>query len=144
MDAAITELPEALEIIRKLNVRIDQLTTQLDWLRRQLFGAKSERLVPTAEGTPALPGFEPEPKIEPPAPEQVAAHERKPREKFGWGEIPEGLPREEEVVDVPEAERAGMELVGYDVSERLARRTSSSRWSSGRSTPTSPTRCGAW
>jgi transposase len=52
----------------------------------------------------------------------VAAHERKTREKCGWNEIPADLPREEVIIDVPEAEREGMELIGYEVSERVARR----------------------
>ncbi len=34
----------------------------------------------------------------------------------------EDLPREEEIIDVPEAERVGMELIGYETSERYARR----------------------
>jgi len=44
------------------------------------------------------------------------------REKFGWDEIPENLPRKEVIIDVSEAERVGMELIGYETSERLARR----------------------
>ena len=38
-------------------------------------------------------------------------------------EIPADLPREERVIDVPEEEREGMILIGYDESERIAYRT---------------------
>lgn len=38
-------------------------------------------------------------------------------------EIPAGLPREERIIDVPEAEREGLTLIGYAESERIAYRT---------------------
>ena len=115
--AVITDRKTA-EIIATLTAQIDELQFQLAWFKRQLFGAKSEKLIPADADSPSLPGFAPEPQPEPPA----EAHERKAREKSDWNEIPADLPREEEIIDVPEAEREGMELIGYEVSERLARR----------------------
>lgn len=38
-------------------------------------------------------------------------------------EIPASLPREERIIDVPEAEREGLTLIGYAESERIAYRT---------------------
>ena len=38
-------------------------------------------------------------------------------------EIPADLPREERIIDVPEAEREGLTLIGYAESERIAYRT---------------------
>ena len=43
--------------------------------------------------------------------------------RFPLSEIPADLPREERVIDVPEEEREGMILIGYDESERIAFRT---------------------
>jgi len=117
-----TALQNALEQIKILTAQNAKLTAQLAWFQRQLFGAKSEKFVPLPDDAPPLPGFEPEAPSEPPEPQQVEAHDRKAREKFGWDEMPENLPREEVIIDVPEAERVGMELIGYEVSERLARR----------------------
>lgn len=53
----------------------------------------------------------------------VAEHERKVRQANALSEIPADLPREERVIDVPEEERLGMVLIGYDESERIAYRT---------------------
>ena len=53
----------------------------------------------------------------------VAEHERKVRQANALSEIPADLPREERVIDVPEEEREGMILIGYDESERIAYRT---------------------
>ena len=52
-----------------------------------------------------------------------AEHERKVRQPNALSEIPADLPREERVIDVPEEEREGMILIGYDESERIAYRT---------------------
>ena len=94
---------------QSLSGQVEKLTLQVAWFQRQLFGAKSEKFVPVPEGTALLPGFEAAPEAAPVEPAQhVESHERKPREKFGWNEIPADLPREEVVIDVPEAERAGM------------------------------------
>ncbi len=110
-------------MIRRQAEIIEKLTVQIAWFQRQLFGAKSEKFVPVPEGTALLPGFEATPEAVPSEPAQyVESHGRKPREKFGWNEIPSDLPREEVVIDVPEAERSGMELIGYEISERVARR----------------------
>jgi len=125
-----TEVAEEPEIIirqltfqnEKLTQKVTELTEQLAWFKRQLLGAKSEKLVTIDNDAPALPGFDTDPAPEPSEKQTVAEHERKKREKFGWDEIPENLPREEVIIDVPETEREGMELIGYDVSERLARR----------------------
>lgn len=108
---------------QSLAAQIEKLTAQITWFQRQLFGAKSEKLVPMPENTPLLPGFEPAQEaiaVEPA--QRVEAHERKPREQFGWNEIPADLPREEVIIDVPEEERVGMTLIGYEISERVARR----------------------
>lgn len=115
-----------LQIIDDLRHENTELRRQNEWLKRQIFGAKSEKLMPQSDATLPLPGFEPPeaPKASPTESdtEPVAAHERKKRDKNGWSEMAEDLPREEVIIDVPEAERVGMELIGYEISERYARR----------------------
>jgi len=48
-----------------------------------------------------LPGLEaPETEVSGTIVQKVSEHERKVREKNGWEEIPEGLPREERITDI--------------------------------------------
>ncbi|MFI3301515.1 MAG: IS66 family transposase [Candidatus Gastranaerophilales bacterium] len=100
---------------------IEKLTNQLEWFKRNMFGSKSEKFRPI--DNPTLPWLETmeEPKAEPPK-KQVQSHDRKTRDNNGWSNIPENLPREAVIIDVPEEERVGMKLIGYEVSERYARR----------------------
>ena len=67
------------------------------------------------------PRFFPE-EMSPESPKEVptatvAEHERKVRQANALSEIPGDLPREERVIDVPEEERLGMVLIGYEESE---------------------------
>ncbi len=117
-------------VIVALGEEIQKLKEQNEWLKRQMFGAKSERIVDNPDA-PFLPGME---LIGPAKPEEsklkVETHERKAhRNQTGWQELPADLPREEIVIKVPEAQRldsAGneLELIGYEITERLAWRSS--------------------
>jgi transposase len=118
-------LKDALAVIGDLTDKLLKLERENAWLKRQIFESRSEKLTPLYDGTDFLPGLEiPAEKEEssPPS-EQIKAHQRKPRKKNGWDEIPDGLPVEETVIDVPESEREGMELIGYDESKRIAYRS---------------------
>ncbi len=126
--------PDALEIIQKQEVllkdqavKIITLEQQLDWLKRQVFGAKSERFIDATSEHPLLPGME----LATPAPEpekQSVEYERRAhRNQTGWQDFPEDLPREEIIIELPEDKRfskdgKALELIGYDVFERLAQR----------------------
>ena len=121
---AVTTLDEAKSLIRNLAEELERLGNEVAWFKRHIFGAKSERFLPDSDETQPLPGFEPPPAEESvPAPQKVAEHERKPRQENALSEIPVGLPREERIIDVPEAEREGLALIGYAESERIAYRT---------------------
>ena len=87
----------------ELEQKTQDLQRQLDWFKRQLFGQKSEKILPGPDEVPCLPGFEGSPKETPQAKgtETVREHERKKREVNGWGEIPPELPREEEIITDP-------------------------------------------
>ena len=120
-----TKLEESYEALKKAQEKIDALTHQVASLQKMLFGKKSERYVD--DGTPLLPGLVlPETSNPDPAQEiSVGAHPRKkaePHREAGWNGFPENLPREEVVLDLPEAEKKGLELIGYDVNERLVHR----------------------
>lgn len=120
----IETLDEAKSVIWNLAEENEKLSAEIAWLKRQIFGSKSERFLPEPEATPELPGFEAVKEEAPPEPPQtVAAHERKARKENALGEIPADLPREERIIDVPEAEREGLSLIGYSESERIAYRT---------------------
>lgn len=110
--------------IATLLTKIDELTSKLAWLQRQVFGSKTEHFVPM-DDTPSLFTQEelPEPEKEMPHTTTVAEHERKTRKPNVLGEIPADFPREEHIIDVPEDQRQGMELIGYVESERIAYKT---------------------
>ena len=71
-DSESSELKQALRLVKdqaaaieKLSAQnkelaaiIENLKTHIGWLERQLFGAKSEKLVPPQDNTPMLPGLE--------------------------------------------------------------------------------------
>ena len=129
MSLAVTENEKRLleiiqikdEVIVALQSKIDELTTSLAWLKRQVFGSKTEHFVPT-DDTPSLFTKEelPEPEKEIPHTTTVAEHERKTRKPNALGEIPADFPRIECILDVPEDQRQGMKLIGYVESEKVA------------------------
>ena len=123
----VTTLAEARDAIRDLAEEVEKLSNELAWFKRQMFGSKTEHYIPE-DNTPSLfPEEEsPEPSKEVPT-ATVAEHERKVRQANALSEIPGDLPREERVIDVPEEERLGMVLIGYEESERRTGRNDSDR-----------------
>lgn len=124
LQAMVIEQRLALE---KATATIAELRRQIASLQNMIFGRKSERFVDN--GTPLLPGLilpEPAEQTEDGAKKtQVEGHDRKvikPHHNAGWNAFPENLPREEVVIDLPEAERQGLKLIRYVTSERLVRR----------------------
>ena len=113
--------------IVELRTRYDKengiLREQIQLLRAQLFGRKSEKFIP-ADGPQPLPLFDmPEPVDEEEETEEVhiPGHTRKKR---GRKPLPEELPRVEEVHDIDDADKVcacGCELkrIGEEVSEQL-------------------------
>ena len=119
----VTTLAEARVAIRDLAEEVEKLSNELAWFRRQLFGSKTEHYIPR-DDTPSLFPEEMSPESPKEVPTAtVAEHERKVRQANALSEIPADLPREERVIDVPEEERLGMVLIGYEESERIAYRT---------------------
>ena len=85
------------------------LRQQMDWLRRQMFGHKTEKLPPGWDAQVALGQDLFGQDVSTPTPEKVhvPAHDRKALPKVGHGrqELPEDLAREEILLDVPESEK---------------------------------------
>lgn len=122
---SVTTLDAAKDVIWNLAEENEKLSAENAWLKRQIFGSKSERFLPADEETPPLPGLESpvEPEKQPETIQPVFAHERTVRKENALAEIPADFPREERIIDVPEAEREGLQLIGYTESERIAYRT---------------------
>src|SRR5437660_4831452 len=112
-------IEELLATIAGLRSDNEQLQARIDWLVRQHFGRKSERINPDQP----LLCDEPEPPAPPPEPAPIEAMTAK---RPGHGRRPKSkdLPRERVVIDLSPAEKAcpccGQERVpiGSDISER--------------------------
>ena len=109
--------------------QVKLLTNQVAWLKRQLFGRKSERIDPNQMflDSVVIEAVEQNPPAEPaPAGPDIAipAHTRQ-TSPCGRGELPADLPREIEVVDVAEEAKVLPDgtprpCIGHEDSERLA------------------------
>lgn len=127
-------LREYISTVGTLQEQNEELQVQNDWLRRQLFGKKSERLIP-AENSPdqlALgEGYEPEDKP-PPKKTTVKSYERSHREnevEFAAQDsrlkFDASVPLE--VISVPNPATEGLsedeyEVIGEEVAYKLAQR----------------------
>jgi len=120
-------LPQDIPVLHKmvgdLQEEVNLLHQQLKLLRSAMFGRKSERLDPATLGQPSLfPGEEPTAEDAQPKQKKVNGYLRgKPRRK----PLPEDLPREDLVHDLPEADKlcaCGHEMtrIGEEVSEQLS------------------------
>lgn len=115
-----TEVPERLPvdvstchtIIRGLLDDNNRLVTSIDWLQRKVFGTSSERM-PEQEGADNLPGLaleeaqesEPQDAPEDQETEQEQATSRSKRKGHGRKKLPENLPREVIMHDLPESQK---------------------------------------
>ena len=116
------------------NLRNDNahLKEQVEWFRRQIFGQRSEKILPTNENQLLLEGFE---ELEAPEEEihSVLSHVRCIKKKKGQDkvEIPKDLPVERHVIDIPEDQKicpeTGKPLVkiGEEISRKLAHKPGS-------------------
>ena len=112
--------------------KISQLEEQLKWFKRQIFGQRSEKIILQNEEALFLPGIElpAQPAVET---KTVAAHQRKKPTRDGKDAItlPENLPVEKRVIDIPESEKVckitGVVLVkiGEEVTRKLAHKPGS-------------------
>ncbi len=130
------EVPNFLELLQQKDQRIhaleaDLLTLkeQLAWLQKQVFGAKSERLIDLHDQL-SLPGFGPGSQEAEPEREEVHFKRRKKKKNQGKDTIsyPDDLPVKRIELDIPAEEKicpetgAPLVEIGCEVSRKLARK----------------------
>jgi transposase len=131
MEQALANLRhEKDEVAQLLAEQIKTLKSQIDWLKQQLFGRKSEKMDPNQLWFDALAINAMEQSL-PAVPSEAAATESKGQERkrhhtpHGRSEIPAHLPREILTVDAPDAEKflpdgTPRPLIGHEDTERIA------------------------
>lgn len=109
------------------------LKEQIEWFKKQIFGKRSEKTKElTNEKQFVIPGCEPTEQTQPKT-QQVPAHSRKKPERNGQDKItlPDDLPIERQVIDLPEEEKickeTGLALIkiGEEITRKLAFRVGS-------------------
>lgn len=127
-DVSTERLPEGLEAkTRRLEQENAHLREQLEWLKRQMFGNRSEKLPAPIPGSIATDLFGESSSSPDTASVAVPAHQRKiaPKPGHGRAALPDDLPVEEIVLDVPDCEKSccgcGTDLVkiGDDTRDEL-------------------------
>ncbi len=108
--------------IQNQSERIEELEQQLQWLKRQVFGRKSERMtIPGQDELFAAEDLE-EPPPPPPEVETITYERQKPKRQT----LPKALPRERIELDVADAEKVcpccdhQRRRIGEEITEELA------------------------
>jgi transposase len=121
------------EQAKKFSQEIDYLKEQIEWFKRQIFGKRSEKIF-SNEHQPLLPGFEQFLKpSEQPKLTKIPSHDRKKPNRDGKDKItlPEDLPVERQIIDLPEEEKVCQETgqplvkIGEEVTQKLAHKPGS-------------------
>ena len=116
------------EIARLMTEQIAKLKSEILWLTRQVFGRKSEKFDPNQQWFDQLTIDAVEQNLPaaatPDVVQTVATHTRKIT-PHGRGELPAHLPREIEIIDIPESEKTLPDgtlrpLIGHEDAERVA------------------------
>ncbi len=129
-----SDLPAIIQLkdqrIATLEGEVNLLKEQLSWLKKQIFGQKSERIVADLHIQPLLPEIGAvEPQATEPEIEKISYDRAKRPRKTGFDTIsfPDDLPVKRVELDIPESEKicpeSGEPLVciGHDVSRKLGR-----------------------
>jgi transposase len=110
-------------VIEQLQNAITELTMQLDWLKRQVFGTKSERFIPSADQQMALElGVVKKEDLETPVETKTVTYDRTSKKMpeevakgHGRGKMPTHLPIEKKVIE-PEGDHSGMVCIGEEIT----------------------------
>ena len=132
MNASQTSLVDQLQNeITSLKQKNSLLQEQLDWFRRQIFGKRSEKVVANLDDQylRLLPGFD-HIKTPEPVTKTIASHQRKNPTRHGKDsvQLPDDLPVERTVIDLPESEKTCSETgkplvrIGEEISRKLAQK----------------------
>ena len=134
---SIADSPRIQEVLQQKDQRITALEgelfvlkEQLDWLKKQIFGSKSERIVADLGIQPLLPEFDLGTTFVPAPQEEIAYKRNKPVKNRGCDTIsyPDDLPVKRVLMDLPAEEKVcpktGEPLVciGEEISRKLARK----------------------
>ena len=134
LDAA--QLVQLVQLVRSQAAQIEALRAQLEWFKRQIFGAKSERYAPLPDAQQMHLGELMAPVAPEAASEQeVPAHKRR-KTRSDFADDSAAAPFFDEakvpvqVIEVPNPEAQGLapdqyEVVGQKTSHRLAQRPGS-------------------
>lgn len=124
----VTEVQNYEPLYKEALAKIADLQSQLEWLKRQMFGQKSERFVDEPSKEELLPGLDFPPETKEIQMTQIVAHTRKNvknKESFKI-DIPEALPRERIYKDIPEEKKVDpktgnpLAKIGEEIVEKLA------------------------
>ena len=134
MTTPTISLEQHLNEVSQLKSEISYLKEQLEWFRRQVFGQRSEKIIPNSnEEQLYIPGTELCKSPVEQKTETIPAHVRKKPNRDGKDKItlPDNLPIERQVIDLPENEKVcpqtGENLVkiGEDITQKLAHKPGS-------------------
>lgn len=126
---------EIVQLRTEMSTEIDRLKEQLEWFRKQIFGQRSEKYVDDPKGQQLLfdifGGLEPAPENQ--KKQIIPAHERAKPKRDGKDKIsiPDNLPVERHVLDIPEAEKVCTETgeplvkIGEEITRKLAHKPGS-------------------
>lgn len=126
-----TQLMQDNNVLRESLRHVEE---QLAWLKRQIFGQKSERTVKDLNSSqPTFEGFDLPKEAKPEEKNKIPAHERKRPNRDGKDKItlPRDLPVERQVIDIPEEEKICSEtgqplvMIGEEVTIKLAHKPGS-------------------
>ncbi len=121
-------------VIEQLRKEMLHLQEQLAWLKKQLFGQRSEKFVDGVnENQPFLPGFELPKNAEEEKKKTISAHERRQSKRNGKDKITlsPDIPVERQTIDLPEEEKTCAETgeklikIGEEVTRKLAHKPGS-------------------
>jgi transposase len=121
------------KVISTLEKSVNLLKEQLEWFKKQIFGKRSEKIIPSLSTQLTFEGMPSSESTEKAEAQPIKAHERQKSNRQGQDTIslPEDLPVEQVVLDLPEEQKVcqetGIELVkiGEEISRKLAHKPGS-------------------
>ena len=114
---------EQQELLRTQQSKVEELEFQIDWFKRQIFGGKSERFIPSSDLQTALDlGVVSKQDLEKEEETESISYDRKkktdnktPAKGHGRGVMPTHLPIKKTTIE-PQEDTTGMEKIGEEVS----------------------------
>jgi len=127
----LDEAQQLIDALRASNAQLTETVTDLQsqvaWMKRQLFGRKSERLTDAEQATlfgevlraEQAPGAGSEGESAPATPIQTVTYQRQVSKRGKRQPIPDHVPRVDRIHDLPAQEKAGLKCIGQRITEEL-------------------------